>query len=95
MKERPRAGSALAISRPENGAVFKVVPGGIRQRIVCQVAGNPAGSRLWWFVDGQPAGESVGSEPFAVEPTPGRHAVTCTTASGDSATVTIQVGDAP
>ena len=94
VKEKARTGSALAISRPEDGAVFKVVPGGIRQRIVCQVAGNPAGSRLWWFVDGQPAGESVGSEPFAVEPTPGRHAVTCTTASGDSATVTIQVGDA-
>ena len=54
----------LAISRPEDGAVFRLVSGAMDQRIVCQVAGNPAGAKLWWFVDGRPAGESAGLQPM-------------------------------
>ena len=82
---------ALAIVRPEDGATFSLVPGGVRQRIVFQVAGNPEGAKLWWFMDGAPAGESVGLRPFAVDPVPGKHVVTCATAEGVSATTTIRV----
>ena len=84
----------LTIVRPEDGATFSLVPGGVRQKVVCQVAGNPEGSKLWWFVDGAPAGESVGLRPFAVEPVPGKHVITCATAEGVSATATIRVENA-
>ena len=87
---RIAAAGKLAIARPENGATFCRVPGGIRQRIVCQVTGNPEGSKLWWFVDGVPAGESIGLAPFAVEPEPGRHVIACMTAEGVSATVSVE-----
>ncbi len=88
-----RASSAgkLAISRPEEDATFCRVPGGIRQGIVCQVTGNPEGSKLWWFVDGAPAGESTGLAPFTVDPEPGRHVISCATAEGVTATVSIRV----
>ena len=88
---RIAAAGSLAIVRPEDGATFCRVPGGIRQRIVCQVAGNPERSRLWWFVDGAPAGESAGLEPFAIESEPGKHVVSCATADGVNATVSIRV----
>ena len=88
---RIAAAGSLAIARPEDGATFSLVQGGVRQRIVCHVAGNPDGSRLWWFVDGAPVGESVGLQPFAIEPELGKHVITCATAEGVSATVTIHV----
>ena len=88
---RIAAAGALAIARPEDGATFRRVPGGIRQRIVCQVAGNPDGARLWWFVDGVPAGESLGLVPFVVASEPGRHVIACATAEGVSATVSVDV----
>ena len=88
---RAAAAGKLAISRPEEGATFCRVPGGIRQGIVCQVTGNPEGSKLWWFVDGAPAGESAGLAPFTVDPEPGRHVITCATAEGVTAVVSIQV----
>ena len=78
---------ALAILRPENGATFHLVSGAMRQGVVCRVAGNPDGRRLWWFVDGRSAGESVGDAPFAVELVEGEHVLTCTTADGVSAAV--------
>jgi penicillin-binding protein 1C len=81
----------LVISRPEDGAMFRHVPGGIRQRIVCQVAGNPDGAKLWWFMDGTPIGESVGIAPFAIDPNPGRHMIVCATAEGVSAAVTVEM----
>ena len=59
----------------------------MRQGVVCRVAGNPDGRHLWWFVDGRPAGESVGTAPFAVELGVGKHILVCATAAGESAEV--------
>ena len=81
----------LAISRPENDAVFRLVSGAMDQRIVCQVAGNPAGAKLWWFVDGRSAGESVGLQPMALPMEVGKHEISCSTAEGVSATVRVRV----
>ena len=81
----------LAISRPEDGAVFRLVSGAMDQRIVCQVAGNPAGAKLWWFVDGRPAGESAGLQPMALPMEAGEHEITCSTEEGVSATVRVRV----
>ena len=81
----------LAISRPEDGAVFRLVSGAMDQRIVCQVAGNPAGAKLWWFVDGRPAGESVGLQPMPLPMEAGEHEITCSTEEGVSATVRVRV----
>ena len=63
----------------------------LQQQIVCQVAGNPEGAKLWWFVDGRPAGESVGLQPMALPMTVGAHEVTCATAEGVSSTVRVMV----
>ena len=81
----------LAISKPEDGAVFRLVGGAMDQRIVCQVAGNPAGAKLWWFVDGRPAGESAGLQPMALPMEAGEHEITCSTEEGVSATVRVRV----
>ena len=79
----------LAIAKPEDKAHFVLVPGGPSQKIICKTVGNPEGSRLWWFVDGASVGESTGAEPFAVEMAPGEHEITCSTAEGVSAAVTV------
>ena len=68
-----------------DGAEFHLVPGIDQQRVVCTVAGNTADGRLWWFVDGQPLGETVGDAPFAWTPEVGKHVVTCATADGVTA----------
>ncbi len=70
----------LAIAKPEDGAKFTLVPGSLKQKIICQAVGNPEGSRLWWFVDGASAGESVGTDPFAADMVAGEHEISCSTA---------------
>lgn len=82
--------SRLALTQPEDGATFKLVPGTLNQKIVCQPTGNGEG-RLWWFVDGSLKGESVGAAPFALEVVAGEHLITCTTAAGDFASASIRV----
>lgn len=82
--------SRLALTQPEDGATFKLVPGTLNQKIVCQPTGNGEG-RLWWFVDGGLKGESVGAAPFALEVVAGEHLITCTTGAGDFASASIRV----
>ena len=81
----------LAIRRPEDGAVFRLLPGVANQKVVCHVAGNVEGGRLWWFVDGRPKGETLGSAAFAWEPEPGGHRISCATSDGVSASVRVKV----
>ena len=82
---------ALALAKPENGAVFCLVPGVPQQKIACQVIGNPADGRLWWFVDGVPAGETLGLAPKVLDLGPGRHNVVCARADGVTAEVAFTV----
>ena len=81
----------LAIAKPEDGAKFTLVPGSLKQKIVCQAVGNPEGSRLWWFVDGASAGESVGTDPFAADMIAGEHEISCSTAEGVTSSVAVTV----
>ena len=83
--------SRLEITRPDDGAKFALVEGMPRQRIACQVAENPDGARLWWFLDGIPVGESVGTRPFTVEMARGEHVISCSAADGSAASVRITV----
>lgn len=82
--------SRLALTQPEDGATFKLVPGTLNQKIVCQPTGNGEG-RLWWFVDGSLKGESAGAAPFALEVVAGEHLITCTTGAGDFASASIRI----
>ena len=86
-----REAESLAISRPEDGAVFRLVPGTLNQQIVCQAVGNPEGGRLWWFIDGRPAGESVGTRPATIPMSVGEHVITCSTAEGVASSVGVAV----
>ena len=81
----------LSISKPENDATFCLVPGLPQQRVACQVVGNVPDGRLWWFVDGVPAGETTGLAPFTWTPEAGTHVVSCSTAEGVSSSVRIHV----
>ena len=81
----------LAIVRPEDGARFTLVEGMAQQRIGCEAIGNPDGCALWWFIDGAAAGRTIGREPFALEPSPGEHTVTCADSSGAAASATFVV----
>ena len=81
----------LSISKPENDATFCLVPGLAQQRVVCQVVGNVEEGPLWWFVDGVPSGETKGLAPFAWDPSPGTHVISCATPEGISSSVRVHV----
>ena len=81
----------LAIQKPDNDTTFRLMPGLPSQRVVCSVVGNPAQSRLWWFVDGRPAGETYGSQKFVWSPELGTHRLSCSATNGVSASVTIHI----
>ena len=81
----------LVMVKPEDGAEFRLVPGTLDQRIVCQAGEVPAGTRLWWFVDGSPAGETLDRGALAVAMTPGKHVITCAAESGDVVSSTVSV----
>lgn len=81
----------LGIARPENGAVFTLVPGMKQQKIVCEAMGNARDAALWWFIDGSPAGRTKGAERFVIEPVLGDHTITCADADGAAASVSISV----
>ncbi len=82
---------ALSLVKPEDGAQFHLVSGSLEQRIVCQVGEVPPDTRLWWFVDAAPVGETVGRGAFAAEMTPGEHVITCATEAGEAASVSVAV----
>ncbi len=86
-----RRAERLMIAKPENNATFCLVEGGLQQKIVCQVVGNTASGRLWWFVDGAQRGETIGLAPFVWAPVEGTHTISCSTAEGVSASVEIHV----
>ena len=81
----------LSILKPEEGARFVLVPGGVRQRIVCQAVGNGEEDCLWWFVDGRLAGTTQGPLPFVTDMTAGEHEIVCSTVAGETASVSIVV----
>jgi penicillin-binding protein 1C len=81
----------LEIVRPEDGSRFTLVEGVPQQRIACQVAENPADSRLWWFLDGTPVGESLGTRAFTVDMDRGEHVISCSTSAGITASACIIV----
>ena len=89
----PRPVRELSLVKPEDGAHFRLVPGSLDQRIVCQVGDVPAETRLWWFVDGAPVGESVGRAPFPVAMSVGSHLVSCSTADGLAASASVIVDE--
>ena len=83
----------LEIARPADGASFRLVPGMPQQKVICQATGVAGGSRLWWFLDGTPVGESVGPSPFAIEMREGTHSLVCASSSESSA-VSVTVASA-
>lgn len=82
---------ALSLVKPEDGAQFHLVAGSLEQRIVCQVGEVLPDTRLWWFVDAAPVGETVGRGAFAAEMAQGEHVITCAAESGDAVSVTVTV----
>ena len=68
-----------------------LVPGFSQQKVVCQVAGNPKDSPVWWFVDGRASGSTKGTEPYVTEMSVGAHTIICSTAEGVTASVSIRV----
>ena len=88
---RSTTAKKLEIAKPRENAVFVCVENMPQQKIVCRVNGNPADSTLWWFVDGETAGETRGDQPFLLDMTVGSHTITCSTAEGVTATVHITV----
>ena len=82
---------ALEITRPTDGAVLELVKGMAQQGVACQAAAVAADQKLWWFVDGAPAGETLGPRSLAVELGPGDHVISCASDDGRSASVSISI----
>ena len=89
-----KAQKRLEIIKPEDGAQFILVEGMPQQKIVCAAEGAGRDERVWWFLDGMPAGSSTGSEPFALEPAEGEHSILCAAQDGRSAAIKISVRSA-
>ena len=87
----PGTGGGLAISSPDNGAVFTLAADASEQKVVCRAVGCAAAAELWWFVDGAPVGSAASDSPIIVEIGPGDHAVTCATSDGEAAEVRVKV----
>lgn len=83
--------SALAIAHPQDGATFSFADGMGQQGIVCEAIGNPKDSPIWWFIDGVPAGRSVGAASLVIHPEPGRHSLSCVNPDGSSASVSFSI----
>lgn len=80
-----------AIKSPQPGTVYKLIDSDLPQRLVAKTAGFPEGTRLWWFLDGVPAGETAGPSPFTCALTPGSHTLSCSAADGSTASTTFTV----
>ncbi len=89
-----KAQKRLEIIKPEDGAQFILVEGMPQQKIVCAAEGAGRDERVWWFLDGVPAGSSTGSAPFALEPAEGEHSILCAAQDGRSAAIKISVRSA-
>ena len=85
------ASRRLSIVKPERGAVFSIVPDMPQQKLICVASGLEGDVRLWWFEDARPIGTSLAGETFLCDLAPGRHVISCSTASGLSATTEISV----
>lgn len=81
----------LAIQKPGDGTVFRLIQGLPSQRVVVSVVGNPENGRLWWFVDGRNLGETRGSQKFVWTPEPGVHRISCSAENGVSASVSVTI----
>ena len=77
----------LTIIKPENPAEVMLVEGSVGQAVVFQTTGSR--STLWWFLNGEPVGETKGNDKFSLQLPQGNHIVTCTTDSGESASVAV------
>jgi penicillin-binding protein 1C len=88
-----RIAGPFKIVSPENGAEFDLVEGVGGQRIVFRVSGNPPQSRLWWFVDGEARGDTMGDEPFVMELEAGERTIVAVDAKGRSAAVAIKISN--
>lgn len=88
---RAGAASALAIAFPADGATFRLDPAAPKREIACAAAGVPANAKVWWFLDGLPAGSTEGRATLALPVSPGRHLLSCTTAEGVSAEASFSV----
>ncbi len=84
-------GLPLAIAKPRNGAVFRLVDASLDQKIRFKPSGNPEDMDLWWFVDGKYAGKTRGAESFFIEPEAGNHTVSCSDANGRTAETSINI----
>ena len=86
------ASAELVMISPVNGQeiVFDPSLPSNQQKLALRARG-PQGGRLWWFVDGQLAGECAGDQPMWWEPTPGEHEIRVAEASGQAANVAIRV----
>ena len=86
-----KVADTLAIAKPADGATFRVQEGMDRQTVVCKAIGIPSDTRLWWFADGAPAGETSGSASLAIDLACGDHVIACSTEDGATSTVHVTV----
>ena len=77
---------------PSTGSVFKRLPGFPGQGIAARAGKVGDGETLWWFLDASPVGTTPGGGTLHVPmPRPGAYRLTCSTASGRSASATFTV----
>ena len=91
---------SIALVSPAAGREFVLSPDlpRDRQRVLLEAAVRGEGAsaaRLWWFVDGDPAGSGRAGERRWWTPTPGTHEVRVIDAGGHSAAARIHVRAAP
>jgi penicillin-binding protein 1C len=88
-----RTHDQLQIDYPQPGALI-FLPRDIdlrQQKMTPQISGYPTETRLFWYLDDEYLGTSIGKENIPLLPTDGTHTLSIITPSGNTATTTFTI----
>ena len=90
----PAAATSFRIASPPHGSTWRLLPDDLApatQTLPLDAAGLPPGTRLYWFLDDLPLGESRLGTPLPWPLRRGTHTLSCATPSGQVATLSFTV----
>lgn len=85
--------SAMEVIYPKAGAKIYIPleADGSRGRMICNVAHRQQGIKVFWHLDDQYVGETLGFHQISLNPAPGKHVLTLVDADGNNTKTTFEV----
>lgn len=89
-QQRSTAALPIRITHPADGSHYRI-PHGHPSTATLPLKAESEHTTLYWFVNGIPLGQTASYEPIQWTLRPGTHKITCTTACGQQASITLIV----